>query len=81
VVIRAELDYRLPLQSGDRFWVGLNIERLSKVRFVFLQDIFRSSDNKPILNARVIGTSLNLRGRPILPAAIETLLGSEAAAS
>jgi acyl-CoA thioester hydrolase len=81
VVIRAELDYRLPLQSGDRFWVGLNIERLSKVRFVFLQDIFRSSDNKPILNARVIGTSLNLRGRPILPAAIETLLGSEAAGS
>lgn len=81
VVIRAELDYRLPLQSGDRFWVGLNVERLSKVRFVFVQDIFRSPDDKPVLNARVIGTSLNQRGRPVLPAAIETLLGNETAAS
>jgi len=75
VVIRAELDYRLPLQSGDRFWVGLNVERLTKVRFVFIQDIFRAADDKPVLNARVIGTSLNRRGRPMLPEAIDRLLG------
>ncbi len=78
VVVRAELDYRLPLQSGDRFWVGLNVERLSRVRFVFVQDIFRASDHKPVLNARVIGTSLNRRGRPVLPEAVDRLLGPAA---
>ena len=38
VVGRAELDYKFPLQSGDHFWIGLNLERISKIRFKFWQD-------------------------------------------
>lgn len=74
VVVRAELDYRYPLKSGDRFRVGLNLERISRLRFAFLQDIFRTPDDRPILNARVIGTALDGRGRPVLPAEIDLLL-------
>jgi len=65
--VRIELDYRYPLRSGEKFWVGLNMERVSKIRFAFQQDIYRLPDDKSILNATVIGTALNERGRPEIP--------------
>jgi acyl-CoA thioester hydrolase len=64
VVIRAELDYKFPLKSGDKFWIGVNFE-LSGIRLVFKQDIYRSEDDKLILKANVIGTSVNEKGKPI----------------
>lgn len=74
VVIRAEIDYLYPLRCADRFVVGLNLERISKLRFAFLQDIYRLPDTKPILRAKIIGTSLNPNGRPFLPRELENLL-------
>ena len=76
VVVRAELDYKHPLTSGDRFCVGLNLVRESKLRFAFLQAIYRLPDEKPVLAARVIGTALNARGRPHLPPELDALLAS-----
>jgi acyl-CoA thioester hydrolase len=75
VVVRAELDYKTPLRSGDAFWIGLNLERVSPIRFVFLQDIFRHPDQWPILSARTTGTALNEKGRPFLPVILESLFG------
>ncbi len=74
VVIRAELDYKYPLQSGDCFRVTLNMCQASKIRFEFLQDIYRLPDNKVILKAKIIGTSLNEKGRPFLPQEITQLI-------
>ena len=73
VVVRAELDYRDSLKSNDRFKVCSNLQRLSKLRFEFLQDIFRLADNKLMLQARIIGTSLNAKGRPFAPEFLEKL--------
>jgi acyl-CoA thioester hydrolase len=67
LVVRAELDYKTPLRGGDAFWIGLNLERVSPVRFAFLQDMYRSSDQRLALSARTIGTAVNERGRPFLP--------------
>ncbi len=64
VVIRIEADYLFPLRSGDQFYVTANMERISKLRFGFLQDMYRLPDNKPILKAKVIGTSLNAQSQP-----------------
>ena len=64
VVIRIEADFLYPLRSGDRFCVTTGLERISKLRFGFLQEIFRTPNNKPIFKARVIGTSLNATGQP-----------------
>jgi acyl-CoA thioester hydrolase len=75
VVVRADLDYKTPLRSGDIFWIGLNLERVSPIRFAFLQDIFRYPDQRPVLTARTTGTALNAKGRPFLPAALENLFG------
>lgn len=63
-----------PLQSGDKFYVEVKPERVSRLRFGFQQDIYRLPDEKPILAARVIRTALNAQGRPRLPAEIEQLL-------
>ena len=64
VVTRIEADYLYPLRSGDKFYVTASMERVSKLRFGFSQDIFRMPDNKPVLRAKVIGTSLNAEGKP-----------------
>jgi acyl-CoA thioester hydrolase len=68
VVTRIEVDYLLPLRSGDQFWLGTNTQRVSPLRFAFLQDIYRRPDDKPVLRAKVIGTAINDQGRPRLPA-------------
>ena len=67
VVVRVELDYKYPLTSGDQFTVRLNFIRESKVKFAFLQNIYRLSDEKLILQGKVIGVALNGRGRPFVP--------------
>ena len=73
VVIRTEADYLYPLRSGDAFFVTAKVERISKLRFGFLQDIFRSQADKQILKAKVIGTSLNAEGKPAYFEEIERL--------
>ena len=67
VVIRIEMDFLYPLRSGDKFYVGLNTERVSRLRFGFMQDIYRLPDEKPILAAKVIGAALNDQGYPRVP--------------
>lgn len=76
VVVRIEMDFLYPLRSGDKFFVGLNTERISRLRFGFLQDIYRLPDEKPILAAKVVGTALNEQGRPRLPKEIEDSLAT-----
>ncbi len=71
VVVRVEIDYKFPLQSGDRFWIGLNMFKESRLRFAFLQDIYLLPDDKPVLKAKVTGTSLNPNGRPAVSPELE----------
>jgi acyl-CoA thioester hydrolase len=76
MVVRAELDYRFPLESGDRFIIGLNLVRESRVRFAFQQDIYRLPDQKKILNARIIGTAVNAHGRPEIPEQLDKFIAA-----
>jgi len=75
VVVRAELDYRKPLKSNDAFVVCSNFQQVSKLRFAFLQDIYRCRDQKLMLQAKIIGTSVNQRGRPFASEELLLLLG------
>ena len=74
VVIRAELDYKLPLTSGESFVVDLHLERVSALRFVFSQEIRRTSDQKLVLAAKILATAVNEQGQPALPPEVVTLL-------
>jgi acyl-CoA thioester hydrolase len=66
VVVRIEMDYKLPLRPRDAFVVKLGMHKQGRVRFVFDQAIFRKSDNRLVLEAEVIGV-LTKNGRPIAP--------------
>ena len=73
VVVRAELDYRKPLQANDRFVVRSLMQRVSKLRFEFLQNIYRLPDEQLMLEARITGAAVNSDGRPCLPAALQQI--------
>ena len=74
MVVRAEINYKFPLKSGDAFWVGVNFQHTSKVRFDFLQDIYSSPAGQLIVQARVTATAVNQRGRPFLPPQLSEFL-------
>ena len=75
VITKAEIEYRSSLQSRDDFVVslGLGLALLSKVKFIFLQEIQSIPNKTLILSARITGTILNSSGRPFLPAAFQNL--------
>ncbi|PAJ72402.1 4-hydroxybenzoyl-CoA thioesterase [Pseudoalteromonas sp. NBT06-2] len=73
VVIRSEIDFKSSLVPGDEFYVEIVPERISKVKFGFRQKIVRLKDEKVAIDALVIGTSLNERGRPFLPDYIDSV--------
>jgi acyl-CoA thioester hydrolase len=66
IVARVEIDFKYPLRSRDGFVVCTNLNREGRLRFVFVQDIYRLPDKKLILNGKVIGVCLQ-NGRPIVP--------------
>jgi acyl-CoA thioester hydrolase len=78
VVTRVEIDYRHPLTSGDRFRVTASMERASRLRFAFMQEIERVPDGKLVVSARVVGTAIDSRGRPTLPEELDRLLSPAA---
>ena len=73
VITKAEIEYRSSLQSRDDFVVSLELALLSKVKFIFLQEIRRIPDKTLILSARITGTILNSSGRPCFPEAFQDL--------
>ncbi len=47
VIVRSEVDYVQSLRSGDHFLVGSDVERTSRLKFVFVQRIYRVPQGKP----------------------------------
>ncbi|MDE3271263.1 acyl-CoA thioesterase [Pseudoalteromonas sp. G4] len=77
VVVRSELDFKTSLKPGDVFYVEVEPVRLSKLKFGFSQRVIRKSDEKVAVDALVIGTSVNEKGRPFLPTEIDALFPVE----
>lgn len=73
VVVRAEIDYRISLRSGDVFDVSVQPEQLSPLRLAFRQQI-RHRDGRVMLDALITTTAVNERGRPWFPPQLKVLL-------
>jgi len=54
--------------------VRLNFARELKIKFAFLQNIYLLSDEKLILQGKVIGVAFNVRGRPFVPEEFQGVL-------
>ena len=73
VITRIDLEYLLPLQSGDSFSVQLWLTRLTRVKVQFFQQIQKIPSMQSTTRADVIGTFLGPNDRPIMPEKMKTL--------
>ena len=73
VITRINLEYLLPLQSGDSFSVQLWLTRLTRVKFQFFQQIQKIPSMQSTTRAHVIGTFLGPNDRPVMPEKMKTL--------
>ena len=73
VITRIDLEYLLPLQSGDSFSVQLWLTRLTRVKFQFFQQIQKIPTMQSTTRAHVIGTFLGPNDRPVMPEKMKTL--------
>ena len=73
VLVRAELDYKFPLRSGDSVLVGANMERASRIRLAFHHGLYLQGAEKLVMRARIILAPMNERGRPFWPDELNTL--------
>jgi acyl-CoA thioester hydrolase len=69
VVTRIEIDYKTPLQSRDEFYVTVEPKRDGMLKIAFEQKIYRKSDNKTVVLAKVTGICLK-NGRPVNPESV-----------
>lgn len=74
VIVRAEMDFKSSLTSGDEFKVCTRFEEQSRLKIVFHQDIVRCTGQTLMLSAKMTATALNEHGRPFVPEEILALL-------
>ena len=75
VVARIDADLKASLTSGDTFIVRTQLQRKGRLRLQFRQHIQHPTDGQVMLSALVTGTALNARGRPEMPAELESVFG------
>ena len=74
MVIRAELDYKKSLRSGDAFVVSVLCQQESRLKIVFDQQITLQNSDQLILQARIFAAAVNQHGRPYFPEELKVLL-------
>lgn len=72
VVTRVELDFKCPLRSGDEFYVTVALERLGRIRGLFVQDVYHANQ-RHILAGKTQWAAMDHQGRPFFPEELETL--------
>jgi acyl-CoA thioester hydrolase len=72
VVIKIQMEYKLPLVPRDGFVVKTSMRKEGRLRFVFDQAILRQADGRLVLQAQVTGV-LTRNGRPVAPDVFEAL--------
>ncbi|MEA1989539.1 MAG: acyl-CoA thioesterase [Pseudomonadota bacterium] len=74
VVVRAELDYKQSLKPADALYITVELEKESRVKYAFVQKVYRSVDDRLMLQARTLGVALNEKGRPTAFDALENIV-------
>ncbi len=72
MLTRVEVDYRRPLRSGDRFHVTVAVERVSRLKFCFVQQVVRA-DGELMAAGRNYGVAVR-DGRPFRFEALDRLM-------
>ena len=75
VLVRTEVDYRRSLEVSNEFEIETVMDRESKRRFVFTQNIYLLPGRESVVSARMTATAINLRTlKSEVPESLEALL-------
>lgn len=76
VLAKIEIDFRRSLVAGNEFVIETSMERETKRRFLFTQNLYRLPDRKLIITGKIFATAINIKtGRSEIPEVLESLLG------
>ena len=74
MVLRAEVDYKNSLRPGDAFTVSVELQRASRIKYLFVQEIRRQADDQLMAKGVFTGVAVNQKGRPFAFEAFDALL-------
>lgn len=78
MVLRTEMDYKTSLRPGDVFYVTVKVEKASRIKILFVQNIYRKLDDKLVLSARTFGAAVSDQGRPMKLEMLDALVAQDA---
>lgn len=64
VVVKAQLNYKNPLKSCDKFFVNTKIKSISKLKFMLQQNLY--CEDKLMLNATITATAIDKNNKPFM---------------
>ncbi|MDG6773885.1 acyl-CoA thioesterase [Thiomicrorhabdus sp. ZW0627] len=73
MVTRVEMDFKRPLKPKDDFYVTVEVEKVSRIQYAFVQKIHHENDEL-MVSARTIGVAVNAKGRPMASPELDDLL-------
>ncbi|WP_321275850.1 thioesterase family protein [Thiomicrorhabdus indica] len=65
MVLKAELEYKAPLKPGDDFYITVELVRESRIKYAFVQNLYRKTDDQLMVKSKFIGVAVNAKGRPM----------------
>ncbi len=74
MVVRVELDYKKPLVSQDDFYVTVEVQKTSRIQYVFIQNIYHKENDQLMVQGKTIGIAVNSKGRPMAFAPLDNLI-------
>ncbi|MCF6253152.1 MAG: acyl-CoA thioesterase [Thiomicrorhabdus sp.] len=74
MVVRVELDYKKPLQSQDDFYVTVEVQKISRIKYAFIQNIYHKESEQLMVQGQTVGIAVNAKGRPMAFAPLDNLI-------
>ncbi|VAW44766.1 4-hydroxybenzoyl-CoA thioesterase family active site [hydrothermal vent metagenome] len=73
MVVRVELDYKRPLTSQDDFYVTVKMQKISRIKYAFIQSIYHKKSDQLMVSGITIGVAVNVKGRPMALALLDEI--------
>lgn len=73
MVVRVELDYKRPLTSQDDFYVTVKMQKISRIKYAFIQNIYHKKNDQLMVSGITIGVAVNVKGRPMALALLDEI--------
>lgn len=77
MVVRVELDFKKPLTSQDDFYVTVEVQKESRIKYAFIQHIYHKKDDLLMVSGKAIGLAVSPQGRPMACPDLEELVATQ----